>query len=63
MYPKLLRIKQVQERTGLSRSTIYELIGKEKFPRQVLITERCVGWVEDEIHDWIVAKLEKAKSA
>jgi prophage regulatory protein len=58
MYPKLLRIRQVVERTGLGRSTIYDLIKKGQFPKQVYITERCVGWSEDGVHDWILERLE-----
>lgn len=61
MHPRLLRLKEVMARTGLSRSMIYELIGKNKFPSQLLLTERCVGWVEDEVHDWILKRLEAAK--
>lgn len=60
MYSRLLRIHEVKERTGLSRSTIYDLIKKNQFPKGIAITKRCVGWVEDDIHDWIVGRLEAA---
>ena len=63
MYPKLLRLREVMERTGLKRSTIYDLIKKGRFPKQVMLSERCVGWVEDKIHDWILARLEVAAKA
>jgi prophage regulatory protein len=63
MYPKLLRLKEVMKRTGLSRSTIYSLIAKGKFIPQVVITERCVGWVEDEVHDWLLKRIENSRSA
>lgn len=61
MHPRLLRLKEVIARTGLSRSTIYGLIRQGSFPKQVTITERCVGWVEDEIHDFILQRLEAAR--
>ncbi len=61
MLPRLLRIKEVCNRTGLCRSTIYNLMNRNEFPKKVMITERCVGWVEDDIHDWIVQKLEAAQ--
>lgn len=63
MTTRLLRLKEVIERTGLSRSTLYELMAKDKFPKQILITERCVGWVEDEVHDFILRRLEAARRA
>ena len=49
----ILRRKQVQERTGLGRSSIYALIAKDKFPRPVQLSERSVGWRETDITTWI----------
>jgi prophage regulatory protein len=63
MHPRLLRLKEVMKRTGLSRSTIYGLVKEGKFPKQITITERCVGWVEDEIHDFILKRLEASRGA
>lgn len=62
MYSRILRLKEVMERTGLSRSTIYELMTKAQFPKQVQLSLRCVGWSEDDVHDWILDKLEKRRS-
>ncbi len=50
---KLLRLPEVKARTGLSRSTIYALIGQNKFPRHIPLGLRCVGWLESEIDAWI----------
>ena len=61
MNSRLLRLKEVMNRTGLSRSTIYALIPKGEFPKQILITERCVGWDEDQIQNWILIKLERSQ--
>lgn len=61
MYPNIIRLKEVIKRTGLSRSTIYALMSKDQFPRQIQITERCIGWSEDIIHDWILQKLEQRR--
>jgi prophage regulatory protein len=55
---RLLRLNEVCDRTGVSRAVIYKLIAKEQFPRQIQITERCVGWSEDDVQNWILAKLE-----
>jgi prophage regulatory protein len=59
----ILRRKQVEARTGLSRSTIYERIQARTFPAQVLIGAKAVGWVESEIDSWIAAKIEKSRKA
>lgn len=50
---KFLRLPEVKTRTGLSRSTIYALIGQSKFPRHIPLGLRCVGWLESEIDAWI----------
>src|SRR5258705_10359808 len=41
----ILRRKQVQNRTGLSRSTIYERVRAGTFPRPISLGPRTVGWV------------------
>jgi prophage regulatory protein len=50
---RILRIKTVLERTGLSRATLYRKIGKGSFPRQVAISERCAGWRESAVREWM----------
>lgn len=50
---KILRLKQVQEFTGLSRSSIYALLKDGKFPHSIKLSERSVGWYEAEIQGWI----------
>ncbi|WP_374555097.1 AlpA family transcriptional regulator [Aquitalea pelogenes] len=56
---KFLRLKDVLEKTGLSRSTLYQLMSDSAFPQSVSLGERCVGWVESEIDDWMLAKIEE----
>lgn len=53
---KILRRKQVEERTGLSRSTIYGLMKDGTFPKAVRLTERAVGWHEQAINRWITER-------
>lgn len=56
---KFLRLSDVKERTGLSRSTIYLNISKNIFPRPISLGARCVGWLESEIDAWIQNRIEK----
>jgi len=55
---RIMRLKEVIEKTGLSRSTIYKFISENKFPKQVDLGARSVGWVDTEIEDWLLAKIE-----
>ena len=50
---RILRLKAVVERTGLSRSTLYRKIKHGTFPAQVRISERCIGWRESDIEQWL----------
>jgi len=54
----ILRRKQVEKRTGLSRSTIYLRIQEGTFPRPINLGVRAVGWLENEIEAWLAARME-----
>ena len=58
MVVRILRLPEVIELTGLSRSTIYRLIEKGEFPTQLQLSTRTSGWRLDEIEIWI-EELEK----
>jgi prophage regulatory protein len=58
----ILRRKQVQDRTGLSRSTIYLRIAQGTFPKAVSLGARAVGWVESEIEEWLHSRIELSRS-
>ncbi len=54
----LLPRREVERRTGLSRSAIYEQIGQGTFPRPAKIGRQGVRWLEAEITAWIQARLD-----
>lgn len=49
----ILSRKQVQERTRLSRSTIYLRVAQGTFPKSISLGARAVGWVDAEIDEWL----------
>lgn len=66
----ILRRKQVEARTGLSRSSIYARLRHSQnrpdaydptFPKPVSIGAKAVGWVESEIDSWIAAQIQKSR--
>ena len=59
--PTILRRHQVQQRTGLSRSTLYQYIKDGAFPASVQLGPRAVGWLESDISDWITARVKLAR--
>jgi len=52
-----LRDEEVRRRTGLSRSQRDLLEAQEKFPRRVPLSERAVGWIAEEVDDWVNARV------
>ncbi len=52
----VLRRPRVEEKTGLSRSTIYLKIKKGEFPKPIPLGPRSVGWLSSEIDEWISAR-------
>ena len=55
---RILRRKQVEVRTGLSRSTIYARIKAGTFPAPVSLGPRAVGWIEGDVHRWLSDRIE-----
>ena len=53
MNQKILRLKAIQDWTGLSRSTIYAMLKTGNFPQSVKLGLRSVRWYETEISNWI----------
>lgn len=56
---RIIRLKEVIDSTGLARSTIYKYISEGTFPKPVSLGDRCVGWVDIEVHEWILARIEE----
>jgi prophage regulatory protein len=58
---RFLRLNDVKNRTGLSRSTIYLHISRGIFPKPISLGTRCVGWLESEIDEWIKYKIQSSR--
>ena len=53
---KLVKLPDVCEITTFSSATIYRLISKGEFPKQIKLSERSSGWLLDEIYAWLDEK-------
>jgi prophage regulatory protein len=49
----ILRLRQVLAQVGLSRATVYKMIGRSEFPKPVQIGQRSVGWLPEEVNSWL----------
>ena len=50
---RILRLKAVLQRTGLSRSTMYRKMQNGSFPKNVQLSIRCTGWRESAVNEWL----------
>jgi len=50
---RILRLKSVLDRTGLTRSTLYRKMESGSFPRQLKLSARCAGWRESAVTEWM----------
>ncbi|WP_340615401.1 helix-turn-helix transcriptional regulator [Xenorhabdus entomophaga] len=58
----LIRLPEVQRRTGYGKAWIYKLIQAGQFPKQVKIGTRSVAFIESEIDDWISQRIAESRS-
>jgi prophage regulatory protein len=59
----ILRRKQVEARTGLSRSTLYAYIAAGNFPPPYALGARAVGWRESDVEAWLVSRVQLSRTA
>jgi prophage regulatory protein len=58
---RILRLKQIKERTGLSRSTIYALIKAGQFKAPISLGARAVGWLESDVSEFIESRVKASR--
>lgn len=59
----ILRRREVEARTGLGCSTIYDGIKAGTFPAPIQLGPKSVGWVESEIIAWLSARIAARDAA
>ncbi len=55
---RVLRASEVEQRVGLSRTTIWRLERTGEFPSRRRLGANAVGWLEQEVEDWITSRPE-----
>jgi prophage regulatory protein len=63
MMPKqVIKLPGVVKTTGLSKSTIYKLISEGKFPKNIPLTGKSTGWIDEEIQSWIDERIAASRN-
>lgn len=59
---KILRLPQVCQITGKSRTAIYDDMNAGKFPHHIETGKRSRGWLEEDINAWVWERIEEARA-
>lgn len=57
MNERLIRLPEVMAKTGIKKSTVWDFVKKEKFPKPIKISARITVWREIEIDQYIASKI------
>lgn len=55
---RVMKLNEVINTTGLSRSSIYAYMAKGVFPKPIQLGPRAIAWVEEEVQDWLQIRLD-----
>ena len=59
---RVMKLNEVINTTGLSRSSIYAYMAKDGFPKPIQLGPRAVAWIEEEVHEWLMVRIEARAS-
>lgn len=63
MTTRLIRLPEVQNICGLSRTGVYQAMNRGEFPLSIKIRgERAAAWVSDEIDAWVQQRIAEARA-
>lgn len=61
MSKSLIRLSEVQRRTGYCKAWIYRLMSQKRFPSAVKIGTRSIAFIESEIDEWIDQRIAESR--
>ena len=56
---RILRLEEVEAKSGFKRAHIYNLMKKRQFPQALRLGVRAVGWDSAEVEQWIADRLDE----
>jgi prophage regulatory protein len=60
---RAMRLPELVDRLGMSRSWVYEEIAAGRFPKPVKIGARASVWLESEVADFLAARARERRVA
>ena len=62
-HQRLLRLPEVSNRVGLSRSPILSRVKAGTFPQPIMLSRRATAWIESEVDQWIESQIKANRGA
>ncbi|AOJ49728.1 MULTISPECIES: helix-turn-helix transcriptional regulator [Burkholderia] len=59
---RVVRMRPLIERVGLSKSEIYRRIQAGTFPRPIALGVRAVGWLERDVESWLATRAKRGEA-
>ncbi|WP_186083486.1 AlpA family phage regulatory protein [Burkholderia gladioli] len=59
---RVVRMRPLIERVGLSKSEIYRRIQGGTFPRPIALGVRAVGWLERDVELWLTTRAKRGEA-
>lgn len=53
---RVIRLPEVTQKTGISKSTVWRLVRAGRFPAPLKLGSRMTAWVEEEVDEWLLAR-------
>ena len=60
---RLIRMKEVMAICAMSKSSIYEAIRKDGFPKPVRLYGRTSAWIKSEVLQWAQLRIQASRAA
>ena len=54
---RIVRLPEVETKTGYKHSTIYRRISEGTFPAPIRLGPKAVGWLQEELDSWIADRV------
>lgn len=54
---KIIKVPEVLERCAMSKASLYRMLQRNEFPRQVRISIRSIGFYEHEVNEWLAERI------
>jgi prophage regulatory protein len=58
---RFMRLPEVLQTSGYSKSRLYVLIANGQFPSPVKLGDRAVGWISTEVEQWVASRISASR--